>query len=133
MLEETAEAFLFGERGRFAPPGVAGGEAGACNRFRYPQDGGPQNDGPQDGCEAEPPFASKMVGIKLARGQRLRLETPGGGGYGAPFERDPAAVAEDVRLGYVGAEAAARDYGVALDDAGAVDEAATRDLREAAE
>lgn len=128
LLEESAEAFLFGERGRFAPPGVVGGKAGARNRFRYPQD-----DGPQDDSEAEPPFASKMVGIKLARGQRLRLETPGGGGYGAPFERDPQAVAEDLRLGYVGAEAAARDYGVVLDDSGAVDAAATRKLREAAE
>jgi N-methylhydantoinase B len=122
LLEESAEAFLFGERGRFAPPGVVGGQAGARNVFRYPQDGG----------EAEPPFASKMVGIKLKRGQRLRLETPGGGGYGAPFERDPEAVAEDVRLGYVGADAAARDYGVALDDEGKVDDAATRDLRKAA-
>ena len=101
---------------------MVGGVAGARNRFRYPQDGG----------EAEPPFASKMVGIRLTRGQRLRLETPGGGGYGAPFERDVQAVAEDVRLGYVGAAAAARDYGVALDDTGAVDEAATRELREAA-
>ena len=119
LLEESAEAFLFGERGRFAPPGVVGGQAGARNVFRYPRDGG----------EAEPPFASKMVGIKLARGQRLSLETPGGGGYGAPFERDPQAVAEDVRLGYVGAEAAARDYGVALDDDGKVDAAATGELR----
>ncbi len=29
-----------------------------------------------------PPMASKMVGIKLKRGQAVRLETPGGGGYG---------------------------------------------------
>ncbi|MDJ0944859.1 MAG: hydantoinase B/oxoprolinase family protein [Kiloniellales bacterium] len=121
LLDDSAEAFLFGERGRFAPPGVVGGRAGARNVFRYPQDGG----------TAEPPFASKMVGIRLARGQRLSLETPGGGGYGPPFERDPAAVAEDLRLGYVSADAAARDYGVALDDGGEVDEAETRKLRDA--
>jgi N-methylhydantoinase B len=57
-------------------------------------------------------MASKMVGIRLQRGQRLRIESPGGGGYGAVAERDPAKVAEDVRLGYVTPEGAARDYGV---------------------
>ena len=122
LLEQQANAFLFGERGRFAPPGVLGGGEGALNRFRYEQ-----NDG-----EHAPPLASKMVGIDLARGQAVRLETPGGGGYGRPIERDPGAVAEDVRLGYVSVEAARRDYGVALDVGGKLDETATRTLRSAA-
>lgn len=104
LLEERADVFLFGERGRFAPPGVAGGGAAALNRFAYEQD---------DGWHT-PPMESKIVGIGIRRGQRLRLETPGGGGYGPPKERDPQAVAADVRLGYVGREAAARDYGVAV-------------------
>lgn len=56
-------------------------------------------------------MASKMVGIKLERGRRLRLETPGGGGYGKVGERDPAAVERDVKLGYVSPEGAVRDYG----------------------
>jgi N-methylhydantoinase B len=59
-------------------------------------------------------MASKMVGIRLARGQRLRIESPGGGGYGPAAERDPAKIAEDVRLGYVTPESAARDYGYPL-------------------
>ena len=46
-------------------------------------------------------MASKMVGIKLKRGERLRLMTPGGGGFGDPARRDPAAKAEDQRLGYL--------------------------------
>ncbi|MDA1310757.1 MAG: hydantoinase B/oxoprolinase family protein, partial [Proteobacteria bacterium] len=121
LLEQQANAFLFGERGRFAPPGVLGGGEGALNRFRYEQDDG----------EHAPPLASKMVGIDLARGQAVRLETPGGGGYGPAMERDPGAVAEDVRLGYVSAEAARRDYGVALDGSGKLDETATRTLRSA--
>ena len=37
LLEKRADVFLFGERGRFAPPGVAGGEPGALNRFSYRQ------------------------------------------------------------------------------------------------
>lgn len=102
LLEENAEAFLFGERGRTAPPGVVGGEGAAMNRFQYETESG----------WAEPPMTSKMVGMHLSRGQRVRLETPGGGGYGDPKERDPKKVVEDVRLGYVTPEAAERDYGV---------------------
>jgi N-methylhydantoinase B len=102
LLEEQADVFLFGERGRFAPPGVAGGKAGAFNRFYYPA----------GGAWKSPPMASKMVGISITRGERLRLETPGGGGYGDPCERSADAVRRDVRLGYLTPEAARRDYGV---------------------
>jgi N-methylhydantoinase B len=45
-------------------------------------------------------MASKMTGIKLKRGQRVRLETPGGGGWGDPAARDPASTARDRKLGY---------------------------------
>ncbi len=48
--------------------------------------------------------------MKIRRGQKVRLETPGGGGFGDPAERDPEKVARDVRLGYVTPEAARRDY-----------------------
>jgi len=34
-------------------------------------------------------------------GRRLIMEFPGGGGWGPPAERDPAAVADDLRQGYV--------------------------------
>jgi N-methylhydantoinase B len=59
----------------------------------------------------------------------VRLETPGGGGFGNPFSRDPARVARDASLGYVSREAARRDYGVALRDDGSVDAPATAALR----
>lgn len=45
-------------------------------------------------------------------GERLVIEMPGGGGMGPASERDPDAVRRDVRLGYLSAEAAKRDYGV---------------------
>ena len=51
-----------------------------------------------------PPFVSKMVGIGLVKGQSVRLETPGGGGYGPPEERDSDAVSRDLELGYVTVE-----------------------------
>ncbi len=101
LLEESAEAFLFGERGCFPPQGIAGGGPAALNRFSYEQ---------ADGWHT-PELTSKMVGIHLTRGQRVRLETPGGGGYGEPSARDPARIAADVRLGYLSPGAAAELYG----------------------
>ena len=91
LLEDEAEAFLFGDRGKFPPPGVAGGSPGSCNRFSYEQD---------DGFHS-PELVSKIVGVRLKRNQRVRLETPGGGGYGLPGKRSQACHQEDRRLGYV--------------------------------
>ncbi|MCE8006015.1 hydantoinase B/oxoprolinase family protein [Aestuariivita sp.] len=103
LLEESARAFLFGERGRFAPKGIAGGGDGAMNHFEYQQD---------DGWHA-PPMSSKMLGMALRRGQSVRLETPGGGGYGPASERDPKAVARDVALGFLSEDNATALYGPA--------------------
>ena len=55
-----------------------------------------------------------------------------GGGYGDPLDRDPAAVARDVRVGVATEEAALRVYGVVLRGKGRqVDEAGTGEQREA--
>jgi N-methylhydantoinase B len=62
----------------------------------------------------------------LRHGTLFRQLTPGGGGYGDPLERDPAAVAADLRNEYITPEQARDVYGVVLDAAtGAVDEPAT--------
>lgn len=45
----------------------------------------------------------------------LANNTGGGGGYGDPLEREPEAVARDVRNGFVSPEAAEREYGVVVD------------------
>jgi N-methylhydantoinase B len=67
-------------------------------------------------------------------GDFIRLELPGGGGFGDPATRDPDQVASDVADGLISAEAALRDYRVALAADGTVDRAATARLRlEAAE
>jgi N-methylhydantoinase B len=64
---------------------------------------------------------------ELLTGEATSLETHGGGGYGNPFQRDPARVLEDVRDGYVSIDAAQRDYGVRIDAANwKVDSKATR-------
>lgn len=61
----------------------------------------------------------------IPTGDRLIVEMPGGGGYGDPMTRDPNAVATDVRLGLVSAEAAVSDYGVVVTADGEVDTQAT--------
>jgi len=72
-----------------------GGSPGSCNRFSYEQD---------DGFHS-PALVSKIVGIRLRKNQRVRLETPGGGGFGNPKNRNRKRQEEDIRLGYVTARA----------------------------
>src|SRR6266853_1170814 len=59
----------------------------------------------------------------------IRLELPGGGGFGDPHQRDAAQVAADVADGLITRETAERDYGVALRPDGSVDGGATARLR----
>ena len=54
--------------------------------------------------------SSRYSNVVIRRGDRVRLVTPGGGGYGDPKARAPEAVAEDVNEGYVSADTARRYY-----------------------
>ena len=119
LASSGADVFLLGERGRFAPFGVNGGEEAALNRFFWQTDEG----------EKSPPLASKITDVRIAKGRRVRLETPGGGGWGPAASRDPATVARDVRLGYVSTAAARDRYGVAVSDDGVLDADGTAALR----
>ncbi|WP_431284759.1 hydantoinase B/oxoprolinase family protein [Humitalea sp. 24SJ18S-53] len=89
LASGVTEVFLLGERGRHAPFGVLGGGSAALNKFSWQT---------EDGW-ASPPMASKIVGVRIEKGQRIRLETPGGGGWGDPAKRDPEAAAADKRHG----------------------------------
>ena len=97
--------------------GLAGGK-GACIV-------NPQNREPKR-------LPSRFGDQPLQAGDLVRVERPGGGGLGNPRQRPVEAVIEDVRQGYVSAERALSDYGVALTvDGGDVllDEERTRFLR----
>jgi N-methylhydantoinase B len=91
LLEKSAEVFIFGERGKASPKGIAGGSNALPNVFSY------QHEGKWN----KPPMASKMLGIQLQKGESVRLETPGGGGWGRPIDRDVVSRARDEALGYV--------------------------------
>jgi N-methylhydantoinase B len=62
----------------------------------------------------------------VRRGDVIRVETGGGGGWGHPFDREPERVLEDVLSHFVSQASAEADYGVVLSaDGRAVDERAT--------
>jgi N-methylhydantoinase B len=63
------------------------------------------------------PGAKPMRGLKFAEipmqpGGRVVALSGGGGGYGAPAERDPALVRDDLRKGYVSRDRAGMVYGL---------------------
>jgi len=99
LLEKSATAFLFGERGKFPPPGVVNGGPGAVNKFYYDSD-----DDDAINNKKSPPLVSKITGIKLRKGQKVRLETPGGGGYGKPADRLQHLIDNDIAQGYISKE-----------------------------
>ena len=53
-------------------------------------------------------------GVALQPGERVGSRSPGGGGYGDPFEREPERVLFDVCEGYLSVARAAEAYGVAI-------------------
>lgn len=102
------------------PWGVKGGEAGRAGRFVL-----------NPGTPEERELPRLAQGIPTKRGDIVRMESTGGGGWGDPFEREPWRVRQDVLGGFVSVEAAKRDYGVVLTAEREVDEAATSTLRAA--
>ena len=85
--EGGADVFLLGERGKFPPFGVDGGgrRRSTASSMRPSK------------ASATPPLVSKITRRPASRAaSSVRLETPGGGGFGDPLTRDPAQVARDV-------------------------------------
>jgi N-methylhydantoinase B len=97
------------------PWGVAGGHAAGTGRCVV-------NPGRPDERTLRPLSDGNVV----KRGDVVRIETGGGGGWGHPFDREPERVLADVRGGFVSRASAEAHYGVMLsDNARAVDTAAT--------
>ncbi len=106
------------DRTRFTSWGMLGGRAGSNSRFLL-------NAGTAD----EVNLGNTDI-LVIGPGDDVWTSCGGAGGWGDPFERDPDAVALDVRRGLVTSLSAERDYGVALIE-GLVDQAATEALRAA--
>ena len=86
------------DRTRYAAPGLVHGQAGALGEVIL-----------SDGRRPQP----KAL-ISLTPNMHVKLNLPGGGGFGDVALRDPQRVLADVVNGYISIEAAQRDYGVAV-------------------
>jgi N-methylhydantoinase B len=93
FLQSGATFSFLTDRAKIPPWGLAGGQAARPARFLH--NGRPV------------PAKGQVV---LAAGDVITVETPGGGGYGDPHERDPEAVRADVRSGKISAERARSVY-----------------------
>jgi N-methylhydantoinase B len=106
IYEFLAPAFItFSLERQATPPwGLQGGRDGAVNDVEITSPDGSVR------------HVRKATQHPIGAGEIVRIMSGGGGGWGPPSEREPAAVRRDVAEGYVSADAARRDYGDA--DAG---------------
>jgi N-methylhydantoinase B len=118
LLRGNARASFVMDHGRFGPQGALGGQDGTPGTVTVIR----------GGTRHTLPHLTKEQDVPMVVGDRVRVETPGGGGYGDPLERDPAQVARDVALGYFTADQARDLFGVVLADG--VDMAETAALRQ---
>ena len=84
-----ARASFVMDHGRFGPQGALGGADGAPNVVEVWRSGEMYT----------PEHLSKEQDIPLQAGDRVRVKTPGGGGYGPSSDRPEALIEEDRRLG----------------------------------
>ncbi|MEM7114303.1 MAG: hydantoinase B/oxoprolinase family protein [Chloroflexota bacterium] len=94
--ERPFQLFLSVERMIYPARGLAGGQAGAAGHIAY-------RSGKRLPGKGE---------FEIPAGERLIFQTPGGGGYGDPREREKTAVLTDLRRGLISAEAAHEVYGL---------------------
>lgn len=87
------------ERFKFRPYGLGGGLSATAGQLHLVRDG------------ERTSLGSKVGNLRVKRGDIIRLETSGGGGFGDPLTRPLSEVIRDVELGYVSPEAARQVYG----------------------
>jgi N-methylhydantoinase B len=93
------------ERQLFASRGIVGGGDGRRGVFTLNPD--------TPDARVLPGVVSDMI---VEEGSVVRVETPGGGGYGDPLTRDRSLVLQDLREGRIGQESAENDYGLVRAD-----------------
>ncbi|HEX5452382.1 MAG TPA: hydantoinase B/oxoprolinase family protein [Stellaceae bacterium] len=93
MVVETAEPAIGNTAGdgvKYGACGILGGEDGLPHRYLL-----------YSGNAAPRPIKTKETGLVIRPGDRLVLQSGGGGGWGDPAKRDPAAITEDQANGFV--------------------------------
>jgi N-methylhydantoinase B len=98
------------------PWGLDGGGQGSCNRVEIIREG-------------ETIHGARLPTMALKRGDKIKLVTAGGGGFGNPQLRPVSDVAADVKGGYLSVGAARDAYSVVVSETGEIDRGATDRLR----
>lgn len=114
-----ARGTMFAMREGVPMSGMAGGWPGAPTVFEHTR-----RDGSREVVGAH------ATNVTLQEGDVFRFQAGSGGGWRDPLEREPGLVAKDVRLGLLTTEEARQAYGVMLETADRVDEAATSAQRD---
>ncbi len=89
------------DHGRTGPQGALGGQAGGVNTVVISQ----------NGKTYKPPHLSKDQDIEIGVGDVVRVQTPGGGGFGDPTKRSRAAIERDLKRGYYTRDEAEKLFG----------------------
>ena len=89
------------DHGRTGPQGALGGEAGGVNTVVVTQ----------GNKTYRPPHLSKDQDIEIGVGDVVRVQTPGGGGFGDPAKRKPELIERDIARGYYTREQAKAKFG----------------------
>jgi N-methylhydantoinase B len=120
VRDHTATFSLLADRQRHAPYGLAGGDDGEPGVvYRIDGEEGGDSDGDGGGHADAGTEETRLPGKSthdLPPGTTVSLRTPGAGGYGPPADRDPAALARDLRTGKVSTARAREAYGDDLVD-----------------
>ncbi len=122
ILQDNVLYTGLGDRHKFHPWGLAGGQAGGSGAFYRVR--------AKDGSVTR--MGHKTTSLPLEKGDIIRVVTPGAGGYGNPLRRPAEAVLKDVMEKKVSVQAAETVYGVVIHAQGVnytIDEQATQALR----
>ncbi len=119
FYDHEASVTVLSDRTKNQPWGLFGGEAARAAKYVINPDG--------DRVEVSSKSTNRLDPNDIAS-----IQTPGGGGYGDPIERDPEDVLSDVVNEKVSVRKAEEQYGVVIDKAAReVDEEATQERRTA--
>lgn len=102
LLDDGLTVTLMADRAKNSPWGLFGGSGGKTSRCTLLTE------------EKEQIELSSKITRKVEKGNTIRLQTAGGGGYGDSYKRNPESVLEDVILGFISSDQARFDYRVAI-------------------
>ena len=105
----TANALLDRTKPGFGAWGLAGGDTGGPGAILVKRAGDSEFRTFTDAYGTV--SASKFTNIRLEPGDQVMIDSPGGGGYGDPQERDPGRLQHDLEEGFVSAGVARERYG----------------------